>query len=46
MSPLNENPMNSPKVPPTFPKVEMKSYKRYSVLTVTLPGFANKNLNR
>lgn len=45
MSPLNENPIKIPSVPPTFPRVDIKSYKRYSETTVTLPGFANKNLN-
>ena len=43
ISPLNENPMKSPRVPPTFPKVDMKSYRRYSVWTEILPGFSKIN---
>ena len=41
MHPAKENPMKRPRVPPTFPKVEIPSWSKYSVCKMTFPGFAN-----
>ena len=41
VTPVNENPMNIPRVPPTDPIIPIVSKIRYSCCTVVIIGGAN-----